>query len=137
MSPAPSNLIANKYNAWHEWFNVPNSKVGHFAMADNCDKCEYPGKVPYTTGNFMGCYWYNRNCDMNVAKNECKKCTCYKPGNSCAGTCSRLRYSPNSAYRANSKTSHFAYNRCRSHWWHTAPSIGYNGRNCACFKPKA
>eukprot|EP00040_Diaphanoeca_grandis_P023807 m.130035 g.130035 ORF g.130035 m.130035 type:complete len:563 (+) comp29452_c0_seq1:101-1789(+) len=140
MSPDKQNLIKNRYLSWHEWFTVAGNAQGTFSMSDDCNSCHDYAFVPYTSGNYIGCFWHNRHCDMDLHSNACGVCLDGRNPKETLGACTHLRKSPKTAYRTSTE-SYFAFRNCaqvppEGHWWHVSPSIGTNGKNCACYRPK-
>eukprot|EP00049_Salpingoeca_infusionum_P008917 m.148221 g.148221 ORF g.148221 m.148221 type:complete len:612 (-) comp14171_c0_seq1:250-2085(-) len=132
--PAKNSLIANYYNSWREWDKM-DLEPQHYALSFDCSSCDPDsiGKAYYQTGNYHGCYYYNRRCDMG-SDGVCLACTS-NYGTTSAGACVFRPTGVDSAYRASASQSHYAYNNCQSHWWHSAPSLGGSGRGCVCVNP--
>jgi len=83
-----------------------------------------------TTGDFYGCTWYNRNCDMEPVTQECYACV-DNWGQYRAGACSHLVVSSDENW--NAIYAGYPYS-CSGDWWNRTPAVGLAGQYCVAYR---
>eukprot|EP00048_Salpingoeca_helianthica_P014249 m.220817 g.220817 ORF g.220817 m.220817 type:complete len:645 (+) comp15654_c0_seq1:853-2787(+) len=126
-APTLANLQAQTASRWNSWFLIATSSNSQFAVSDDCATCRNAGYAIYSTGTYIGCYFYNRNCDM-PASQVCSTCASNYQSMVTTGLCSHLEYTPDSTY---------PWDNCGGNWWHSHPALGANGKFCVCYRPLA
>ena len=113
--------------SWREWFGEADSST-EFRRSSDCVSAEGASEGVYRmTGNYYGCFWYNRNCDMDSSGN-CS--TCYDNyGQWISGACTHIDGSPDSDYYHGANSW-----GCANHWWNSGPSLGTNGTYCVAYR---
>ncbi len=109
-------------SSWRGWFRPGAGK--QFRVSPGCGKVAATGEVYRMTGNFYGCKWFNRNCDMTPG-GGCSKCKDnYHPNAPTRGSCTHL------VHAADFKYCH----KCSYDWWNTAPAVGTSGSYCVAYR---
>eukprot|EP00050_Salpingoeca_kvevrii_P007089 m.293706 g.293706 ORF g.293706 m.293706 type:complete len:549 (+) comp12853_c0_seq1:1040-2686(+) len=124
--PARDQLVVGNYDRFVDWFKLPVSSAAQVAQSDDCQTITGEGKVYSATGNYVSCFYYNRNCDM-LGDYTCRSCTDSR-GQQSRGTCTHFDNGPFDTY---------PWETCGGccHWWNNYPSIGGNGRFCIAYRP--
>lgn len=126
-APTGEGLPSPSWDSWVNWFLLTDSHT-RFRVSPGCREVNSTDDISQSyraTGNFYGCLWYNRNCDMAPVTQECYECL-DNGGRMIAGTCSHMVTSgpPTEAYKRS----------CNFDWWNTAPSVGIAGQYCVAYR---
>jgi hypothetical protein len=123
--------IATSTSYHRAWFLLSQPDT-QFRISPTCDHVtsSTASSTGYAaTGNFYGCKWYNRNCDMD-GSNNCSVCT-DNYDQQTQGTCTHMVLTSEDSWNAIDS----AYNlRCDYDWWNRNPSIGANGLYCMAYR---
>jgi hypothetical protein len=111
------------YQSFRTWFKLDKPSQ-QYTISFDCTTCpyNYTDSVYYATGNFFGCNYYNRKCDMSG--HECHNCYDGFNLNQSPGTCAHQVKEPDFAWRAD----------CAASGWNVAPTVGLTGRFCVCYR---
>jgi len=119
---AYSNGVSS--SSWRQWFTLADANTV-FALCPDCRQITTQDVVYKITGNYYGCYWYNRNCEFD---GECHGCI-DDWGELKMGTCPWLeRLAPGDIGPDDTYSG-----ACDWDWWNRAPSIGANGTHCVAY----
>ena len=109
-------------SSWRKWFNHGAGLA--FRVSPGCGMVAASGEVYRMTGNYYGCKWYNRNCDMGPG-GGCKTCKDnWHPNAPTKGTCTHLISTADLTY----------CHKCSYDWWNTAPAVGTTGSYCVAYR---
>ena len=131
--PTGEGLPSPSWDCWTNWFNLANSNT-EFRISPDCLEVTATtvAQAYVTTGNFYGCRWYNRNCDMDPITQECYECRDnWAAGRVNSGTCSH--FVANGDRWANGIYEPYEYS-CSGDWWNHAPSVGITGQYCVAYR---
>eukprot|EP00039_Didymoeca_costata_P032427 m.37788 g.37788 ORF g.37788 m.37788 type:complete len:560 (-) comp9351_c0_seq2:80-1759(-) len=150
--PKKEDLQKHVSTSFMTWFKLPLEKTklkSQLALSMDCKSCEtgqtQMGKSYYMSGEYYGCKWWNvGNCDM-TSDLVCKVCNDGTNSKPSRGQCTNYQLPATYAYNYH-HVSVILYNLmsivwccqengCRANWWHLAPAIGANGKQCVCYKP--
>lgn len=133
--PTGETLPSPSWDYWTNWFTLsdPNTQ---FRVSPSCQAVNSTvlfAQAYIASGNFYGCKWFNRNCDMDPVTQNCF--SCLDPwGRQSQGTCSHLIQDAVSNERWGIYTP---YNfSCSFDWWNQTPALGLNGQHCVAYRPQ-
>lgn len=72
--PPVAKLRSGVYDIFTHWWKLPLTDDNWIAQSPDCQSIGKIGSVYSSTGNYVGCTYWNRNCDMNFNDYECKRC---------------------------------------------------------------
>ncbi len=138
--PTGEGFPSPSWDYWVNWFILAESTT-MFRVSPNCYEISSTtnfAQAYYTSGEVYGCYWFNRNCDMDIHARECYSCL-DNLGRESRGTCShRVGIgNPNACgYPHNNGDSIYCgYEwNCNHDWWNKAPSLGIAGKYCVAYR---
>ena len=118
---------------WINWFRIASMDT-MFRISPNCtqiNSTSHNAQAYATTGDFYGCKWYNRNCDMDSVTQECYTCLDNYNPNPTQGACTNLVMNSEEGWNA----INAGYNHsCMSDWWNRKPSVGIAGQFCVAYR---
>jgi hypothetical protein len=113
--------------SWRDWFGEADAST-EFRRSPDCVTIDGTSDGVYRmTGNYYGCYWYNRNCDMDSSGN-CSWCN-DNYGQWQWGACTHIDGGSDANYYHGANSW-----GCANHWWNSGPSLGTNGTSCVAYR---
>jgi len=111
------------YQSFRTWFKLDKPSQ-QYTISFDCTTCPYNGtdSVYYATGNYFGCSYYNRKCDMSGY--DCHNCYDGFNLDQTPGTCAHQVAEPEYTWQGD----------CSSSGWNVAPTVGLTGRFCLCYR---
>ena len=133
--PTGDGLPNPSMDYWTNWLTPADART-QFRLSPTCrdvNSTDLLAQAYVVTGNFYGCNWYNRNCDMDPVTQECYTCLDdWGSGRMNNGTCSHLIVET-SDYIAWGIYGPYDFS-CSSDWWNRTPGVGINGQNCVAYR---
>lgn len=125
----PDISVSTTYH--RAWF-VPANEGTQFRISPACadvTSTDSESMGYAATGNYYGCTWYNRNCDMGENQ-VCHTCTdAY--GQSTQGTCTHIVLESGDTWNVINVPYGLS---CGTDWWNRNPSVGTNGSYCMAYR---
>jgi len=131
--PTGEGLESSSYEYWTNWLTLADART-QFRLSPTCSEVtstDLLSQAYVVTGNFYGCKWFNRNCDMDPTTQTCSSCI-DDWGRSNKGTCSHLVVETTD-YQQWGIYDPYQYS-CSSDWWNQTPGVGINGQNCVAYR---
>jgi hypothetical protein len=125
IAASPSTWVSGW--SWRDWFGEADAST-EFRRSPDCVTIDGTSDGVYRmTGNYYGCYWYNRNCDMDSSGN-CSWCN-DNYGQWQWGACTHIDGGSDANYYHGANSW-----GCANHWWNSGPSLGTNGTSCVAYR---